>query len=89
MPKAPVGLFAVDPFLSACLTGLLLFVIGELLDGAALAEAADRTGQPFSQSVSGAFGTRRAGLQRAEGRLRLKVGHGLGLSIGAANGIVF
>lgn len=56
-------------------TWLLLFGSGELLDGAALAEAADWTGQPFSQSVPRAFGTRRAGLQRAEGRLRLKVRH--------------
>lgn len=56
---------------SRSLTSLLLFVIGKFLDGAAVAEAADRTGQPFSQCVSRALGTRRAGLQRAEGRLRL------------------
>lgn len=72
-----------------CLTGLLLLAVGQLLDGAALAEAADRTGQPFSQSVSWAFGTRGAGLQRAEGRLRLQVRHRLGLSVRAANRIVF
>ena len=40
-----------------------------------MAEAADWTGQPFSQSVSGTFGTGRARRQRAEGRLWLKVGH--------------
>lgn len=57
------------------LTCLLLLAVRQLLDGAAVAEAADRTGQPFSQSVSRAFGTGRAGLQRAEGRLRLEVGH--------------
>lgn len=86
---SPVVLFVVGQFISARLTSLLLFVIGEFLDGAAVAEAADRTGQPFSQSVSGAFGTRRAGLQRAEGWLRLKVRHWLRLSIRAANRIVF
>lgn len=74
---------------SRSLTSLLLFVIGKFLDGAAMAEAADRTGQPFSQSVSRALGTRRAGLQRAEGRLRLEVRHGLGLPIRATDGIVF
>lgn len=74
---------------SRSLTSLLLFVIGKFLDGAAVAEAADRTGQPFSQSVSRALGTRRAGLQRAEGRLRLEVRHGLGLPIRATDGIVF
>lgn len=84
MPKALWFLF-----ISARLTSLLLFVIGEFLDGAAMAEAADWTGKPFSQSVSGAFGTRRAGLQRAEGRLRLKVRHRLRLPIRATNGIVF
>lgn len=61
-------------FISAPLTWLLLFVIGEFLDRAAT-EAADRTGQPLSQGVSRAFWTRRAGLQGAEGCLWLKVNH--------------
>lgn len=63
------------------LTSLLLLVIGQFLHRAALAEAPDRTGQPFPQRVSGAFGTRRAGLQGAEGGLRLQVRHRLGLPI--------
>lgn len=71
------------------LTGLLLLIIGQFLDGAALAEASNRTGQPFSQSVPRAFGTRRAGLQRAEGWLRLKVRHWLGLPVGPTDRIVF
>lgn len=54
-----------------------------------MAEAADRTGEPLPQSVPGAFGTRRAGRQRADGRLRLEVRYGLRLSISAANGVVF
>lgn len=73
----------------ARLTGLLLLVVGQFLDGAALAEAPDRTGQPFSQRVSGAFGTRRAGLQGAEGGLRLQVRHRLRLPVRAAAGVVF
>lgn len=72
---------------ASSLTRLLLLVVGQLLDGAALAEAPHRAGQPLPQRVSRAFGTRGAGLQRAEGGLRLEVGHRLGLSI--ANGIVF
>lgn len=71
------------------LTSLLLLVIGQFLDGAALAEAPDRTGQPFSQSVSRAFGTRGAGMQGAEGGLRLQVRHRLRLPIRAADRIVF
>lgn len=71
------------------LTSLFLLVIGQFLDGAALAEAPDWTGQPFSQSVSRAFGTGRAGLQGAEGWLRLQVRHRLRLPIRAADGIVF
>lgn len=73
----------------AHLTGLLLFVVGEFLHRAATAEAADRTGEPFPQCVSRAFGARRAGLQRAEGGLRLQVGHRLRLSIRAADRVVF
>ena len=72
-----------------CLTSLLLFVVGEFLDRASVAQAADWTGQPFSQSVSGPFRTRRAGLQWAEGWLRLKVRHRLRLSIRTAYRIVF
>lgn len=72
-----------------CLTCLLLFVIGEFLHRATVAETADWTGQPFSQSVSGTFRTGRAGRQRAEGRLRLKVSHWLCLPIGATDRIVF
>lgn len=70
------------------LTWLLLFVIRKFLNRAAT-EAADRTGQPLPQSVPRAFGTRRAGLQGAEGRLRLKVGHRFGLAVRAANSVVF
>lgn len=96
-PRYQCSVWAVSALLSflwLCLcwrrlTGLLLLVVGELLDGAAVAEAADRTGQPFPQSVSRAFGTRRAGLQRAERRLRLQVGHWLGLPIRAAHRVIF
>lgn len=63
-------------------------MIGQFLDGAALAEAPDRTGQPFSQRVSGAFGSGRAGMQGAEGGLRLQVGHRLRLPVRAADRIV-
>lgn len=73
---------------SAPLTWLLLFVIRKFLNRAAT-EAADRTGQPLPQSVPRAFGTRRAGLQGAEGRLWLKVGHRFGLAVRAANRVVF
>lgn len=70
-----LSLMLVSPVTQAGLTCLLLLVIGELLDRAAVAEAADGTGEPFPQSVPGAFGPWRAGLQRAEGRLRLQVCH--------------
>lgn len=72
---------------SSSLTGgLLLLVVGELLDGAALAEAPHWAGEPLSQGVPRPFGPRGAGLQRAEGGLRLQVGHRLGLPI--ADGVV-
>lgn len=73
---------------TSCLTRLLLLAVRQLLDGAALAEAAHRAGQPFPQSVSRAFGTRGAGLQRGDRHMRLKVGHRLGLPIGATDRIV-
>lgn len=88
-PKAPPQTPPWCVSVGEALTALLLFVAGELLDGAAVAEAAHRTLQPLPQSVRGALGARRAGLQRVEGRLRLEVGHGLRLSIGAADGVVF
>lgn len=71
------------------LTGLLLLVVGQFLHRAALAEAPHRTGQPFSQRVSGAFGARRAGLQGAQGGLGLQGGHRLRLAVRAADGVVF
>lgn len=76
-------------FCGVKLTSLLLLVVGQFLDRAALAEAPHRTGQPFSQSVSRAFGTRRAGMQGAEGGLRLQVRHRFRLPVRAADRIVF
>lgn len=61
------------------LAGVALLLVGDLLDVAAVAEAAHGAGEPLLQRVARALGPRRAGLDGAERRLRLERGHRLGL----------
>lgn len=67
----------------------LLVLAGELLDAAAVAEATHGAGQPLLEGVARALRSRRAGLDGAQGGLRLQVGHRLGLcSFGPADRVV-
>lgn len=97
VPSAPNQATAAPPYLLVlqlgrpqidALAGVALLLVGDLLDVAAVAEAAHGAGEPLLQRVARALGPRRAGLDGAERRLRLERGHRLGLPSRLRHGVV-